>query len=502
MKLSQSKTLTGVLLALFFAASCEDPIEIPVNVNLGVSPKEVTIPADGGRATVSFSSPLAWEASSTADWLKISPASGEAGDKIVLTLSATANESTDQRTANVTVKVKDYQFQETVKVLQTGAEPPFVPMLEVSKTSFSVEAAGGEISFSVTANTDWTALADANWLTLRTASGKEGTTTVVAIVSGNDDTKARSANITVSCADIRKSVKVDQSGADVWTEITGFRGSIEDWADGGEITIPSGSQNPAVQEDTWQVYMPVEEKLIDMTKAEDGLLTAEIMEHYPNMSMFLMRGGKDVFGSVYYRAFIPVSEGVYTSALALTTSLTHSLYVPVDGPVAITLDPVALTASFREIPQEWKTIGRCQFTDGFITDAWELEMGPMDVEIQKKGVIDEYRLVNPYSAMWEAYPEEFEYREGGELIIRIKEDGTAYFKETFTGVILPEYGPAWVMSAVPEEGWSSYSYYGTWDQASSAAIFDQPGVIYLEGVGKYYLTNRSGQMKIVIPVAN
>lgn len=499
MKLNNAKTLTGVLLALFFAASCEDVPEIPVNVNLGVTPKEVTIPAEGGRASVSFNSPLAWETSCSEDWLQISPGSGQPGD-IVLTLSAGANESTDQRSATVTVKVTGTQFSETVKVIQTGAEPPFVPSVELSQTSFDAGATGGELSVSVISNLDWSASADASWIRISPASGKEGTTAVTLTVAANQDLQSRSATVTFKGDGVSAALAVQQS-AGTMTEITGFAGSIQDWADGGGITIPSGGQNPAT-EDSWQVFLPVEGRLLDMAKGQDGIFTAEIMDHYPTMRIFLVKEGKDVFGSVYYAAYMPGQDGVYTSALALTSNSAYSLYVPVDGPVSVSLDTKALSVSFREIPQEWKTIGSCRFTDGFITYIWDLEMGPMDVEIQKKGELQEYRLVNPYAELWKAYPEEFSYEEGGDLVFRIKDDNTVYFKETYTGVILPEYGAAWVMSAVPEAGWSSYSYYGTWDQASSTVICDKPAVIYLEGVGRYYLTNSDGLMRIVLPAVN
>ena len=501
MKVSHFKTLTGVLLALFFAASCDEPIDIPVNVNLGVSPKEVTIPADGGRATVSFNSPLAWEASSTADWLQISPASGEAGDNIVLTLSATANQSTDQRTANVTVKVKDYQFQETVKVIQTGAEPPFVPSLEVSPTSFTVEAIGGEISFTVTSNTDWTAKANANWLTLRTTSGKEGSTKVVAVASVNDAMEARSATVTVACAEISKTVKVDQKAAEQ-KDITAFRGGIQDWADGGEITISSGSQSQA-KETEWSLYLLAEDKVIPMEKGADGLLTAKVQDHYSTMRMFFLKDGEEVFGSVYYSAYIPGEDGVYTVPLILTASSAHAAYVPWDGPVGVTLDPATLTATFTELPLEWKSLGTALFTDGFITYIWDVEMGEMEVEIEQNGSSQEYRIRNPYAALYAAYPEEFDYYpDEAELIFVIKEDNNVYFKETCTGFVLQEYGMAWAMSAVPEVGFNSYSYYGAWDSATATVTYTQPTVLYLEGTDRYYLTNNAGLMKIVFPKGN
>ena len=122
MKSNRSKTLFGAFVVLICAIACDTLPPLPENVNLGVTPAEVTIPAEGGQATVSFNSPLVWQASSSADWLQLSRESGEAGD-VTVTLSASANESEDQRTATVTVSIVNYDKSETVKVIQLGKEP-------------------------------------------------------------------------------------------------------------------------------------------------------------------------------------------------------------------------------------------------------------------------------------------------------------------------------------------------------------------------------------------
>ena len=232
----KQKTLAGVLLALFFAASCEDLPNIPVSINLGVSPKEVTIPAGGGSATVSFTSPVAWQASSSESWLEISPASGEAGD-ITLTLTASVNETFDQRSATVTVTVPSANLSETVKVIQPGAEPPFVPSLEVSAESFNIAAAGGEFSVTSTSNVDWKAAPDADWITLTQNSGKAGATTIVATVAENKEAQARRATIKISGGELQKTVAVSQEAAPDQPndDVGGIGGDVNDWGEGGEI---------------------------------------------------------------------------------------------------------------------------------------------------------------------------------------------------------------------------------------------------------------------------
>lgn len=233
----KQKTLAGVLLALFFAASCEDLPNIPVSINLGVSPKEVTIPAGGGSATVSFTSPVAWQASSSESWLEISPASGEAGE-ITLTLTASVNETFDQRSATVTVTVPSANLSEAVKVIQPGAEPPFVPSLEVSAESLSVPAAGGSFSITITSNVDWKAeCAATDWIALSNLSGNAGTSTISVSVLENTATQPRRSSITISGGELQKTVAVSQEAAPDQPndDVGGIGGDVNDWGEGGEI---------------------------------------------------------------------------------------------------------------------------------------------------------------------------------------------------------------------------------------------------------------------------
>ena len=577
------KLIWGLLGALFVSlalVSCEEDIPL----DLSVTPKEVTIPADGGSATISFTSPVAWKAVSSADWVNISPASGEAGD-MVIKLSAKANPDQTERSATVTVSIVDTDYSETVKVIQPGSEPPFVPSLEVQPESLRASAQGEELSFTVTANLAWTASVDADWVSLSAKSGKEGSASVKVSVAENKAESERGAVITVTGEGVSKTVTLSQAAfvpsislaknsvsfgatggrqtialtansdwrasvSDSWihadpvsgsgnatitvdvpentvlearsgsivftsgsksvtlavsqstatmTEISGIRATVGNWEDGGEITFTSGGQSMPKDQD-WMVYLPAEQKAIAMTKGQDGLYTAEVKDHYPTMLMYFVKDNADMFGSVYYSAYIPEEDGTYTTPLALTTSSYYAAYVPVDGPVSVTLDPVALTATFEAIPVLWEYVGKAMFTDGIITYSWELEMRPMEVDLYRNPVNGDYLIPNPYAEMWETYPEEFGYDpENAELIFCIKEDGTVYFKETYTGVTFGEYGPVWVMSLVPECGWNNFAYYGTWDESTLTVVYDVPVAIHLLVDQGYYYSNKDGVMKITLP---
>ena len=160
MSFQKSKSILGVLVVLFYAIACDTLPPLPDSVKLGVNPPEVTIPAEGGTATVSFSSPLVWQASSSESWLRITPLTGEAGD-ITITLSADENTAEEQRTATVTVSIVNYDRSETVKVIQLGKKaveptPPDPPApeepeeIEGFTATLGDWAAGESVSIGIT----------------------------------------------------------------------------------------------------------------------------------------------------------------------------------------------------------------------------------------------------------------------------------------------------------------------------------------------------------------
>jgi len=89
------------------------------------------------------------------------------------------------------------------------------PKLDVDKSAVSLAATAGEASFNVTSNKDWTASADADWVSLQPASGKGSDKAVSVKVTADDNAseEPRTAKITVKAGDLTKTVSVSQTGA-------------------------------------------------------------------------------------------------------------------------------------------------------------------------------------------------------------------------------------------------------------------------------------------------
>ncbi len=85
---------------------------------LTVNPTSLNYAVSGGSQTVTVSSNTSWTATTTANWLTISPASGS--NNGTFTVTASENTSASQRTATITVSGTDVSSR-TITVTQAGA---------------------------------------------------------------------------------------------------------------------------------------------------------------------------------------------------------------------------------------------------------------------------------------------------------------------------------------------------------------------------------------------
>ena len=161
--------------------------------------------------TLSFSTNVAWSATVSADWLTISPSSGEVGKNSVK-VEVEENRTGQPRSATITISDKKSMQKVSVTVRQEALKAS----LSVSPESLEFSANKGEEMLNVTSNTDWVITKDAEWITLDSDKGK-GLATIAAGVTENTSLTSRTGSITVSTSDgsVKKTVSVRQSGAAV-----------------------------------------------------------------------------------------------------------------------------------------------------------------------------------------------------------------------------------------------------------------------------------------------
>ena len=95
-------------------------------------------------------------------------------------------------------------------------EPLATPELKVDKEAVSLTATAGEATFNVTSNQDWTATADADWVSVEPASGSASEKAVEVKVTAEDNeaAEARTATVTVKAGELTKTVALTQAGTE------------------------------------------------------------------------------------------------------------------------------------------------------------------------------------------------------------------------------------------------------------------------------------------------
>lgn len=148
MKARKITLMIAALSALFLVRCGED--ENYVEPTLEVSPLQVELEPEVSTTQITLSTNREWKVTSSADWLAVQPASGTEGNNMVVTLTATANESESPREA--TVKVEASSLVKTVTVAQKGKTGAAIEYVTIADLYQRYEASGvtGENPYTIT----------------------------------------------------------------------------------------------------------------------------------------------------------------------------------------------------------------------------------------------------------------------------------------------------------------------------------------------------------------
>lgn len=184
---------------------------------LSVTPASLTFAGAASSRTLDIVSNVNWTASSPANWLQFSPATGSNNQRV--TVDAEANNATTQRTATITVSGGG--ITQTVQVTQ----PP-APYIDLSKYTINLpNIPTGAETFTFSSNVNWTVSRSPSpsWFTSSPSSGmNNGAISVTA--PPNSSTSERRGTITISGNGASETVTVIQAGA-------AATGSITFWTD-------------------------------------------------------------------------------------------------------------------------------------------------------------------------------------------------------------------------------------------------------------------------------
>ncbi|MDD5950692.1 MAG: BACON domain-containing carbohydrate-binding protein [Bacteroidales bacterium] len=191
------KVAAAVAVALL-TFSCEKPFV----TELELSDSVANFNAEGGSVNINVSSNADWTVSKDADWFS----TNLVGDALTITVSA--NEGFDVRTANVTVSANE--LSRVVKITQLAS----TPSLAIDIEEMAMDAEGGNFTIEVTSNAPWTVETVDEWVSAGPSEGN-GNASISVVVAANPEFSARTSTITVKESVNGKAftVKVEQDRA-------------------------------------------------------------------------------------------------------------------------------------------------------------------------------------------------------------------------------------------------------------------------------------------------
>lgn len=179
--------LLFILILLISGCSQKD---IEPSFSLQEETSSITLASAANSQTViSFTSTREWKASTSSEWLLISPTSGEAGTYQMALTASSKNNNKNSRTA--TVNLVSAGLTQSFTVTQSPAE-----YVELEQTAYYTEAQGGSLQIKFTTNLSTDELAiygTASWLTQPANSRTDQAYVVNLTVLPNEEEKERTA---------------------------------------------------------------------------------------------------------------------------------------------------------------------------------------------------------------------------------------------------------------------------------------------------------------------
>lgn len=146
MKTTLYRMLAWVTLPLFlFACSGEDKLEPSITIES--SGDFLMNPNVNAKTTVSFHSTFAWQASTDANWMVITPTKGNAGDATISILAKEENRTGDIRTGILTITSEGVSKSVTIKQDATD-------VINVKESTYAIGEEGGECILEYSSNLD------------------------------------------------------------------------------------------------------------------------------------------------------------------------------------------------------------------------------------------------------------------------------------------------------------------------------------------------------------
>lgn len=221
----------------------------PVEVSFGVQSQ--TIAAEGGTYTIELLSNGDWNITNTAEWMTVSPTSGN-GDA-TLTLVAQPNTLQQVRSAEIQAATKDNTASLTVTQEYTPSIHPEEHYLTLTPTEVEMAYTGGSATIALECDEGWMVDAGADWLRLDRTDGNGNERLTLTVVENTSFTSRLAEVKFVSASDCSAILVVRQEGAPDphYLNVTPPSLSFVKEGGSGEITVESDEAWQAACDGSW-----------------------------------------------------------------------------------------------------------------------------------------------------------------------------------------------------------------------------------------------------------
>lgn len=221
--------------------------------------ENISAPAEGLQKKVNISANVDWKASCTADWVKLSPASGK-GDG-TLTVTVSENVSEEARTAVVKINDASGKLSHSIQVNQDAAVVEDEPVFELLNSSAEVGADGGNFEVEVLSNIEFDYTVPVDWITVVSEQAKGSDKYICTFkVSPNAGTEERKAVITFCGNETCIPFNVTQEGAPVEYNLSVDRETISAAYTGTQtpvtVNVTSNTAWTVKSNSTWCTVTP------------------------------------------------------------------------------------------------------------------------------------------------------------------------------------------------------------------------------------------------------
>ncbi len=161
--------------------------------NLELSTTSIEASMDGVTKSVIVKSSVSITVSSSEEWCTVDKTTLSRGDNQI-NISIEYNQSTESRSAIVTLSNEEYDIMREIEIIQEASTPD----ITVDMESLSIGGYGAIEVITIQSNISWIASCDLDWISLSRSDGEIGSTILSINISRNDTGNIRQGSVILS----------------------------------------------------------------------------------------------------------------------------------------------------------------------------------------------------------------------------------------------------------------------------------------------------------------